>query len=106
MKLARTAAAFALVMVLGLSGSASAIDAYDDSQANPLRLAAYVIHPIAYLTEWLVTRPIHRLVSQDDLEPVFGHVPHEGFDYETYTEGLSTGVTYEEPYEAAIEPAD
>ena len=104
MKLAGTVAAFALV--LGLSGPASAIDAYDDGQANPLRIAAYIIHPVAFLGEWLVMRPLHRIVSQDDLEPIFGHVPHEGFDYETYTEGLSSGVTYEQPYEAAIEPAD
>ena len=35
-----------------------------------------------------------RGLAQDDLEPVFGHVPHDGYDYETYTEGLGTGVSY------------
>ena len=104
MKLARTAVAFALV--LALAAPAAAVDAYDDGQTNPLRIAAYIIHPVAFLAEWLVARPFHRLVSQEDLEPISGHVPHEGFDYETYTEGLSTGVTYEEPYDPIIEPAE
>jgi hypothetical protein len=70
------------------------IDPYDDSQSNPLRLAAYALHPVGYLAEWLVMRPLHRIFAQDDLEPVFGHVPHDGYDFETYTEGLGTGVSY------------
>lgn len=51
-------------------------DGYDDSQAHPLRLAAYALHPVGYALEWLVTRPIHALVSQPELTPVFGHKPH------------------------------
>jgi hypothetical protein len=52
-------------------------DAYDDSQSHPLRIAAYLIYPIGYTLEWLVTRPFHELVAQPDLEPVFGHTSHE-----------------------------
>lgn len=51
-------------------------DAYDDSQSHPLRLLAYIIHPVGYSLEWLVTRPFHEFVAQPDLEPVFGHGPH------------------------------
>ena len=51
-------------------------DGYDDSQAHPLRIAAYVIHPVGYAVEWLLTRPIHALVSQPELTPIFGHKPH------------------------------
>jgi hypothetical protein len=51
-------------------------DEYDDSQSHPLRLLAYVIHPVGYTLEWLVTRPFHEFVAQPDLEPVFGHQPH------------------------------
>jgi hypothetical protein len=104
MKLARTAAAIGLV--LALAAPASAVDAYDDGQAHPLRLAAYILHPIGFLSEWLVTRPLHRIFSQDDLESISGHVPHQGFDYENYTEGLSTGVSYEEPYQPMLERAE
>jgi hypothetical protein len=58
-------------------------DEYDDSQSNPLRVVAYVIHPVGYTLEWLVARPIHALVSQPELEPVFGHTPHSGWANET-----------------------
>jgi len=51
-------------------------DGYDDSQAHPLRIAAYAFHPVGYAVEWLVTRPIHALVSQPELKKVFGHKPH------------------------------
>lgn len=51
-------------------------DAYDDSQANPLRILAYIIHPVGYTLEWLVTRPFHEVVAQPDLEPIFGHDSH------------------------------
>ena len=51
-------------------------DEYDDSQSNPLRLLAYVIHPVGYTLEWLVTRPFHEVVAQPDLEPIFGHDAH------------------------------
>ncbi len=89
-------------MVALLAAPAAAIDDYDDSQSNPLRLLAYALHPVGFLTEWLITQPIHRLVAQEDLEPVFGHVPHKGYDYETYVEGLSTGAVIEEPGPRAL----
>ena len=72
-------------MVFGLSLFAASL-------LVPFRLIAYILHPIGYGIEWLFTRPFYRLVSQEDLEPIFGHVPHEGYDYESYTEGLSTGA--------------
>jgi hypothetical protein len=56
---------------------ANAHDAYDDSESNPLRLAAYALYPVGVAVEWLVMRPIHFVVSQPRLEPIFGHVPHE-----------------------------
>jgi hypothetical protein len=51
-------------------------DDYDDSQSNPLRILAYLIHPVGYTLEWLATRPFHEVVAQPDLEPIFGHEPH------------------------------
>jgi len=55
-------------------------DGYDDSQAHPLRIAAYAVHPVGYALEWLVTRPIHAIVSQPELHRVFGHQSHR-WDY-------------------------
>jgi hypothetical protein len=80
-KLIMVAAAVVLIgsAQLSLSNEAFAIggDDYDDSQSHPLRLIAYLVHPIGYTLEWLVTRPFHELVAQPDLEPVFGHTSHE-----------------------------
>ena len=52
------------------------VDNYDDSQSHPLRIAAYLLHPIGYATEWLIMRPFICLVSQPYLAPIFGYRPH------------------------------
>lgn len=70
---------FALVASLTLvtkSGFA-APDEYDESQANPFRIVAYLIHPFGVITEWLVLRPLHYVVSANEQqEAIFGHRPH------------------------------
>jgi hypothetical protein len=79
--------ALTLCAALGLSVSpAVAHDAYDDSESHPLRLAAYALNPVGFALEWLVMRPIHFFVSDPQLEPIFGHVPHESpyGDYKPY----------------------
>jgi len=75
-----------LLWLVSMPVGASAHDAYDDSQSHPLQLAAYALHPVGFALEWLVMRPIHFVVSQPKLDPVFGHVPHESpfGDYEPY----------------------
>jgi len=75
-KLIMVAMAVALLGSAQLSFAGGADD-YDDSQSHPLRLAAYIIHPIGWTLEWLVTRPFHELVAQPDLAPIFGHASHE-----------------------------
>ena len=53
-------------------------DEYDDySGSHPLRIAAYAIHPIGYSLQWLLFRPVHALVSQPELQPIFGYRPPE-----------------------------
>jgi hypothetical protein len=96
MKIRRLVVALALVVCAATR--ASAVGVYNDGEANPLRLVAFAIAPVGYLAEWLITRPIFRVVSQDDMAPVFSYTPQAGFDYETYQEGLSTGVTFEDPH--------
>ena len=65
----------ALVLMLPLSAYSGEYDDFEDS--HPLRIIAYPVHAIGYTLEWLITRPIHALVSQPDLEPVFGHTDNE-----------------------------
>ncbi|MSP38671.1 MAG: OmpA family protein [Deltaproteobacteria bacterium] len=55
----------------------AAWDDYEDTQSHPLRLAAYLMHPIGWLTEWTVMRPFHFIVSATEpQEAFFGHRPH------------------------------
>ena len=61
----------ALVFTLPLSAYSDEYNDFEDSQ--PLRIIAYPVHAVGYTLEWLLTRPIHALVSQPDLQPVFGH---------------------------------
>jgi hypothetical protein len=41
---------------------------------NPLRYLAYAVYPIGLACEYLITRPIHWLVTQGHLSKVFGHI--------------------------------
>jgi outer membrane protein OmpA-like peptidoglycan-associated protein len=72
-----------LVLVLtlcfsfGLKPVFAAPDQYDDSQSNPFRVMAYLLYPVAFVTEWTIFRPFHWIVSATPAqEAFFGHVPH------------------------------
>jgi outer membrane protein OmpA-like peptidoglycan-associated protein len=61
----------------GAKPSFAAPDEYDDSQSNPFRIAAYLMHPVGWLAEWIVFRPFHFMVSATEpQEAFFGHRPH------------------------------
>jgi outer membrane protein OmpA-like peptidoglycan-associated protein len=69
--------ALLLASNLSLKAASAAPDEYDDSQSNPLRVAAYLLYPIGWLAEWTVFRPFHFLVSATEpQEAFFGHRPH------------------------------
>ena len=69
--------AMTLCLTLGPKPSVAAPDEYDDSQSNPFRVAAYLLYPAGFITEWLVFRPFHFLVSSSaPAEAFFGHQPH------------------------------
>src|SRR5512141_2532715 len=64
-------------LAFGLKPSLAASDEYDDSQSHPLRVVAYLAYPAAFLTEWIIFRPFHFLVSATEpQEAFFGHRPH------------------------------
>ena len=75
-------AAVAVVTVLALPAErAWAHDAYNDADSNPLKIISYPIALAGYLLEWTVARPIHFLVSQPTLQPVFNYQPtYNAFD--------------------------
>lgn len=69
--------ALSLCLSLSAKPALAAPDEYDDSQSHPLRITAYLLHPAAWLTEWIVFRPFHWIVSATKpQEAVFGHWPH------------------------------
>ncbi len=79
MKAVRTLAAGVAVWaaLAWVPGQARALDEYDDSQSNPLRVLAYALYPAGVAAEWLVFRPFPFLVSATKpQEYVFGHRPH------------------------------
>ncbi len=79
----------ALVFTLPLSAYSGEYDDFEDS--HPLRIIAYPLHAVGYTLEWLLTRPIHALTSQPDLQPVFGHREPD-FSFEDRPVGvLATG---------------
>jgi outer membrane protein OmpA-like peptidoglycan-associated protein len=66
-----------LCFTLGPRTSLAGGDEYDDSQSNPFRIAAYLLHPAGFILEWIVFRPFHFLVSSTEpTQAFFGHVPH------------------------------
>lgn len=68
---------FLCIVTLSAPRAFAASDEYDDSQSNPLRIAAYLAYPVGWLAEWLIFRPFHFIVSATPAqESFFGHRPH------------------------------
>lgn len=68
-----------LVMGFVISARTPAVaHEYDRGDSdNPVRIAAYLFHPLGIAVEYVVTRPIHWLVSRPTLNVWFGHDPTE-----------------------------
>ena len=70
----------AALIAVSLSWPGIAVaDDYDPQRAgHPLRVAAYMLHPVGVALDWLIFRPAHWLGSQPVLSTLFGHdVEHE-----------------------------
>ena len=62
-----------LAAVLGAARPAGA-DEYDPQRAgHPLRIAAYMLHPIGVAFDYLLFRPAHWVVSREPFRTIFGH---------------------------------
>ena len=72
--LRRSLAAVALLACLALAATSASADEYDARRAgHPLRVVAYVLHPVGVALDWLIFRPAHFVVSQPVLSTIFGH---------------------------------
>ncbi len=59
---------------MALAATSASADEYDARRAgHPLRVAAYVLHPLGVALDWLIFRPAHWVGSQPVLRTVFGH---------------------------------
>ena len=67
-------AALVLLTTLLATASPALADHYDPLKAgHPLRITAYVLHPIGVMIDTLIFRPAHWVVSRDGLKTLFGH---------------------------------
>lgn len=66
--------AMALVASLLLVASPAVSDDYEPHSAgHPLRIAAYVLHPVGVALDYLFFRPVHWIGSKGPLKVLFGH---------------------------------
>jgi len=58
-----------------LLASPALADEYDEDQAgHPLRIAAYVLHPIGWFLDYFIFSPLHRVVGNSPPgRVIFGH---------------------------------
>ena len=69
-----TSAALVLGLVLAVGAVRASADDYDSSEAgNPLRILAYVLHPVGVVLDVLIFRPAHWLGSQPVIAQLVGH---------------------------------
>ena len=70
----RASAALAASLALGLAAPAAFADDYDPQEAgHPLRMVAYVVHPVGVVLDLLIFRPAHWIVHHEPLALLFGH---------------------------------
>ncbi len=70
--------AYCTVLALGMiavaSASPSRADDYDEKNSgHPLRIIAYVLHPVGVAIDYLLLRPAHWLGSREPMKTIFGH---------------------------------
>jgi hypothetical protein len=72
--LRRLAASWMVASALLLSALPAAADEYDPRRAgHPLRILAYVLHPVGVAFDYLVFRPAHWVGHHEPLRTIFGH---------------------------------
>ncbi len=69
------AAALALVPLVAMGARA---DDYDPQRAgHPVRILAYVVHPVGVIVDLVLFRPAHWIGSLPVLDELFGHEPYD-----------------------------
>ena len=72
--LRRNTLGLALALMVCLTPLAVSADDHDPRRSgHPLRVAAYIFHPVGVLLDTLIFRPAHWVVSHEPLTTLFGH---------------------------------
>lgn len=70
----RVSLLLAVGLLFQVQAFAAAADDYDEkSSGHPLRIIAYVLHPVGVAIDYLVLRPAHWLGSREPIKTIFGH---------------------------------
>jgi len=76
-RLRRPVAGGLLALGLLVSASPAAADEYDPTYAgHPLRIIAYVAHPIGVAFDYLLFRPAHWIGMHEPFKTIFGHTDY------------------------------
>jgi hypothetical protein len=71
---AQRVVALALLLALSVAAPRAGADPHDPEEAgNPVRIAAYLLHPVGVALDWLIFRPAHWLVNREPFRTIFGH---------------------------------
>lgn len=69
----RVLAAGLAAALIGIAAPAGAADEYDPEYAgHPVRILAYIIHPVGVLFDYLIMRPAFWVGSQEPFSTIFG----------------------------------
>jgi hypothetical protein len=72
--LRRKVLALVIASSVSLMAAPALADKYDpESAGHPLRIVAYVLHPVGVALDWLIFRPAHWIGSKPPLNTIFGH---------------------------------
>ncbi|MDG2048787.1 MAG: hypothetical protein P8M78_01365 [Myxococcota bacterium] len=61
-----------LVLAIGLTTAVQAEEYEPSNAGQPLRVAAYVIHPVGVIYDYLILRPAFWIGSQEPFRTLFG----------------------------------
>lgn len=84
-KLSLSVLAAAAILASALPAQAHTYRRNSSADENPVRFVAYFVHPIGIALEYLITRPVHYIVSQPHLDILCGHKAHPDDVYFEWT---------------------
>jgi len=69
-----TAGALIAALLLAVAAPGARADEYESDRAgHPVRIVAYLLHPVGVALDYLIFRPAHWLGHQEPFKTIFGH---------------------------------